>query len=185
MNDKTVKDLMVPLDEYPHVRENTTLLDAALALDKAQRNLPAGRQPYRAVLVVGQDDQVIGKIGQLMFLRALEPRYGVLGDLEKLSRAGVSTELITSMMDHYRLFQDNLSDLCRRAGSMKVADVMHPVAESIDEGAPLSEGIHQLVIGQTLSILVRRNGRITGLLRLSDLFDAIVEHMKSHQASSV
>jgi CBS domain-containing protein len=182
MDKKTVKDLMVPLDEYPLVRDNATLLDAALALDEALKNLPPGRQPYRAVLVTDKDGRVIGKIGQWIFLKALEPKYGVLGDLGKLARAGVSAEVIASMMEHYRLFQDNLSDSCRRASAMKVTDVMHPVAESIDETAPLSEAIHQLVIGQTLSVLVTRQGQITGLLRLSDLFDAITEYMKHPQA---
>jgi hypothetical protein len=182
MDKKTVKDLMVPLDEYPLVHENATLLDAVHALDKALQNLPPGRQPYRAVLVTDKTGGVIGKIGQWIFLRALEPRYGVLGDLGKLARAGVSAEVITSMMDHYRLFQDNLSDSCRRASALRVTDVMHPVAESIDEQAPLSEAIHQFVIGQTLSVLVKRQGQISGLLRLSDLFDAITECMKQQHA---
>lgn len=52
MNAKTVKDLMVPLDNYAVVPEDATLLDAIAALEKSQKNLPTGRQPHRAVLVV-------------------------------------------------------------------------------------------------------------------------------------
>lgn len=180
MDTKRVKDLMVPIDEYAVVDKSATLYDAIVALDDAQKNLPPGRQPYRAVLVIDESKKVIGKIGQLAFLKALEPRYNVLGDMEKLARAGVSQEVIASMMDHYRLFQDNLSDLCERASTMRVADVMRPVTESIDADAPLTEAIHQLVVQQTLSIMVRMGGRTAGLLRLSDLFDAVAEHVKGH-----
>lgn len=183
MNKKQVKDLMVPIDQYAVVSQTATVHDAIMALDEAQKNLPPGRQPYRAVLVIDAQKNVIGKIGQLGFLKALEPKYNVLGDMEKLARAGVSPEVIASMMDHYRLFQDNLSDLCERASTMRVAAVMRPVTESIDADAPLSDAIHQLVVQQTLSVLVRRCGRTVGLLRLSDLFDAVAEYVKGHANS--
>ncbi|MFH1572993.1 MAG: CBS domain-containing protein [Acidobacteriota bacterium] len=182
MDKERVKDLMVPIDQCAVVDRTATLYDAIIALDEAQKKLPPGRQPYRAVLVIDEKKNVVGKIGQLAFLKALEPKYNVVGDLEKLARAGVSSELISSMMDHYRLFQDNLSDLCRRSSSMKVQDVMHPVTEGIDENAPLSEAIHQLVVGQTLSVLVTRGGKIAGLLRLSDLFDVMAEYVKAHSS---
>lgn len=183
MDKKRVKDVMVPIDQYAVVGQSATVYEAIMALDEAQKNLPPGRQPYRAVLVVDAKKNVVGKIGQLGFLKALEPKYGVLGDMEKLARAGVSQEMIGSMMDHYRLFQDNLSDLCERVSTMPVADVMRPVTESIDAEAPLSDAIHQIVVLQTLSILVREGGRTVGLLRLSDLFDTMREFVKGHANS--
>jgi hypothetical protein len=182
MDKKLVKDLMVPLEEYAVVDEEDTLLDALLALDEAQKKLPPGRQPYRAVLVRGKKGDVVGKLGQLVFLNALEPKYSVLGDLGKLARAGVSPELVSSMMEHFRFLQDSLPDLCRRASMVKVKDVMHPTKESIDENAPLSEAIHRMVLGQTLSILVTRGSDPVGLIRLSELFDVIADNMKSQGA---
>ncbi len=178
MDSKRVKDLMVPLDEYPTVGEGATLVEAIDALDQAQKILPPGRQPYRAVLVVNANRKVIGKIGQLALLNALEPRYNVLGDLGKLSQAGVSSEFIDSMMDHLRLFQDDLSVLCARAGTLKVTDVMHPVTESIAEDAPLKEAINKLVTLQTLSLLVTRGKDVVGLIRLSELADEIASQIK-------
>jgi len=58
-------------------------------------------------------------------------------------------------------------------------DVMHPVEENIDENAPLSEALHKMVVYQTLSILVTRDKKVIGLLRLSDLFDEIVKDIKN------
>jgi CBS domain-containing protein len=180
---KKVKDLMVPLEEYAVVNKDATLLDAVLALDKALMKLKPGRQKHRAVLVVDDQGKVVGKIGHLAFLKALEPKYNVLGDLRALSRVGVSQEFINSMMQNYQLFQDNLSDLCRRAASLKASDVMHPVSESIDENASLAEGIHRLVMYQSLSMLVTRREKAVGLLRISDLFEELTSEMKKISAS--
>jgi CBS domain-containing protein len=178
MDSRQVKDLMVSLDQCPVVPEDATLREAVLALEEAQKNLPPGRQPYRAVLVVDDKKRIAGKIGQLAVLTALEPRYSVIGDLESLSAAGVSEEFVSSMMEHYRFFQEDLRHLCSRTSRILVKEVMRPVKQSIDENATLPEAIHKMVIWQTLSILVTRGEEVVGLLRLSDLFDAIAVELK-------
>jgi len=179
MDTKLVKDLMLPLDHYAVVDQEATLLDALKALEAAQMNLPPGRHRHRGVLIRDKAGRIVGKIGQLAFLKALEPKYNVLGDLGTLARAGVNAEFISSMMDHYQFFQDNFTDLCPRACRIGVSEVMHPVTENIDENASLREAIHRIVMLQTLSILVMRNGQVVGLLRLSDLFDEVAREMKA------
>ena len=54
METKTVKDLMLPLEEYAVVHEDATLREAMMALDQAQNRVHAGRQPHRAVLVADE-----------------------------------------------------------------------------------------------------------------------------------
>jgi CBS domain-containing protein len=178
MDRKRVKDLMIPLEECPVVDSRATLSEALLALDEAQKRLPSGRQPYRAVLVKDEDGRIVGKLGQWAFLMALEPKYAVHKDLGRLARAGVDPELVSAMMHHYQFFQDSLRDLCRRASTMTVREVMRPVEDNIDEDAPLNQAIHKLVLSQTLSVLVTRGAEVVGLIRLSDLFDEVAVEMK-------
>ena len=179
MTSKRVKDLMVSLDQCPVVSEGATLLQAVLALEEAQKKLPPGRQPYRAVLIVDDKKRIVGKIGQLALLRALEPRYSVIGDLESLSAVGITEEFVSSMMEHYRFFQEDLRDLCAQTSRLLVKEVMRPVKQSIDENATLPEAIHKIVMWQTLSILVTRGTEVVGLLRLSDLSDEIAAELKA------
>jgi CBS domain-containing protein len=180
-NSRRVKDLMVSLDQCALVSEDATLRQAVLALEEAQQNLLADRQPYRAVLVIDDKKRIVGKINQLGILKALEPRYNVIGDLESLSLAGASEQFVSSMMEHYRLFQEKLPNLCSRAGRLLVKEVMRPVMRCIDQEAALPEAIHKLVIWQTLSILVTRGTEVVGLLRLADLFDAITAQFQAAQ----
>jgi CBS-domain-containing membrane protein len=178
MNDKCVKDIMVPLDAYPTVSQEATLIEAVLKFEDAQKRRDRSRQPYRAILVVDENGKVIGKLGQLAFLKALEPKQNILGDMGKLAVAGVSSEFIKSMMEHFRFFQDDLSYLCQRARYVKVREIMQPVTDSIDENASMGEAISRLVALQTLSILVSRGTEIIGLLRLSDVCQEVAEQMK-------
>ncbi len=178
MNTKRVKDLMVPIDEYAVVAENATLAEALKALDSAQKKLPAGKPPHRAVLVKNAAGKVVGKLGHHGFLEALEPKYHTLGDVDKLSRAGVSREVMDMMRQNFSFWQDDLDLTCRRAHNIRIKDVMKTVEYSIEENASLAETIHLLIMWQVLSLLVTRDNQVVGILRLSDLFAEIAEKIK-------
>jgi hypothetical protein len=175
MEGKKVKELMLSLEGYPRVREDATLLEAINALELAQLNLPPGRQPHRAILVLDKQGKVVGKLGHLCFLRALEPKYADLGNISVLSHTGVSSEFIQSMMESMRFWHGDMEDLCRRGRFVLAKDAMLPVSESIDEDAGICEAAHQFVMLQTLSILVRRGENVVGILRLSDLFEEVAD----------
>lgn len=179
METKRVRDLMLTLNDYATVSQDASLVEALRALEQAQVRLPPERQPHRAVLIVDDEGRVVGKIGQLGFLKALEPKYSHLGDLHTLSRAGLSTDFLNSMMENLRLWSDSMSEVCRRARLIRVKDAMTPVAESIDEDAPITEAIHTIVVRQTLSILVTRGEAVVGILRLSDLFTEVAESVRA------
>lgn len=178
MNTKRVKDIMVPLDRYGIVPQNATLLDAVTVYEEAMKKRDRTRQPFRAVLVVDDEGRIIGKFGQLAFLRALEPQHNILSDMSKLSGSGVSEQFMASIMKHYQFFQEDLPHLCRRATTVRVKDFMHPIEESIDESATLGEAIFKIVLWETLSILVTRGKKVVGLLRLDDLCQEVAEQMK-------
>lgn len=177
MKEKLTKDLMIPLEEYAVVHENDTVLEALSKLQSAQKRVPPGRQPHRAILVSNDEGEIIGKIGHLAFLKALEPKYAALGDLGVLSRAGITDEFITSIKDQIGFFSNGLATRCLRVGTVKAGDIMHPVKEHIDESSSLSEAIHKVIMWQTLSVLVTRGKRVIGLIRLSDLFQEITEEI--------
>jgi len=179
MQSKFVRDLMLPLDEYAVVPEDATIREALFALDKAQQYVQPGKEPHRAVLVTDRSGRIIGKIGHLAFLRALEPKYNIMGDVEKLANVGVSVDLINKMMESYRFWQDDMSMVCRRAKSIRVKDVMRPAEESIDENQTLTEALHRIIMWQSLSILVKRGEKVVGIIRLSDLFAELTGVVKS------
>jgi CBS domain-containing protein len=168
-----VKDVMLPLDDYAVASQDSTMLEGLCALAAAQKKLPPGKSPHRAILVANEKGEIIGKVGHLAFIKGLEPRYSEMGDIGILSQVGLSSEFITSMMDNLRLWKESFSDYVDRAKRTKLREIMHSAAEYIDEEAPISEAIHRIVMYQTLSLLVKRGDKVIGILRLSDLFSAV------------
>ena len=179
-----VRDLMLPLSEYAVIAEDATVLDALEALRSAQANLPAERQPHRAVLVRDRRGEITGKVHYFAFLRALVPERKALGERGVMDRAGVGDDLRESSMRWLDVFTGHLVDYRERARSVCVRDVCTDIAVSIDEGAGLPEAISMFLSQQTLSLLVRRGSRSVGILRLSDLFDELSRRILRDEAVS-
>lgn len=177
MQHKLVKELMIPIGEYPTVDQGGSLLDAIHSLEKAQAARPQNIEPYRAVLVVDANKRIVGKLGHLAFLKAFEPKYNLVTDIDKLAQANLSSDFINTIMDHYDLWSDSFFDVCSKAHNIKVLDVMHSVQESIDENASLPEAIHKIIMWQSLSVLVSRGNDIIGIIRLSDLYNEIAHYV--------
>ena len=179
----SVKDLMVPIEEYATVGENATLYEAVKALEKAQEEFDYKHSFYRhrAILVLGKNGDVLGKISHLDILRALEPKYSDMGDMRYLSRTGFSADFIKSIMDKYALCEIPLTEMCRKATALKVTDFMYSPTEGeyIEADAALCEAIHLLIMGCHQSLLVTRDDKVVGILRLVDVFHKIFQTVKT------
>ena len=175
-----VKDLMVSLSEYVTVSEDATLFEAVKELEKAQKKFSQDRYPHRVVLVLDKNKKVIGKLGQLDILKALEPKYFEMQDREGMKTYGFSKQFMKSMLKNFRLLDGAMENICRKAGETKVTKfVVKPSeGEFVEIDASLNEAIHQLVMGQHQSLLVTdKKGDIAGILRLTDLFSRICQSM--------
>lgn len=180
MSDFLVKELMVPLSEYATVPEGSSLFDASLALEKAQEEFDHTKYRHRGVLILDKDKRVIGKLGQLDVLRALEPKNDELSDVNELSQYGFSSNFIRNVRKQRRLQASPLKDICSKAAKLKVEDFMQAPSEGefIDQEASLEIAVLQLVMGHHLSLLVTRGKKIVGILRLTDVFAAVFHAMK-------
>ena len=176
----TVKDLVVSLSEYATIQIGASLVEAVEALERAQGEFDATKYRHRAVLVLDETGHVIGKIGQLDALRALEPKYCEMVEGQAVSRLGFSAKFIKDMCQQYDLFDKPMDDLCKKAANLNVEDCMGELSENefIDISATLDMAIHQLVMGNHQSLIVKDKETIIGILRLTDVFVAVFHAMK-------
>ena len=180
VSDYRVKELMVPLSEYATVPEGSTLFDAVLALEKAQEEFDHTKYKHRGVLILDKDKRVIGKLGQLDVLRALEPKDEDPGELDERNQFGFSSNFVHKLRKQRRMKATPLKDLCSKASKLKVEDFMQTPSEGefIEEEASLEMAVMQLVLGHHISLLVTRDKEILGILRLTDAFAAVFHTMK-------
>jgi len=190
MQSISVKELMVPKNHYATVSQEGTLRDAVLALQEAQKREQQqnpDRHRDRAVLVLGSDGRVFGKLSLLDVLRGLEPKYDRVEGSRTSSRAaarvGSAQSFIDSLTGDFGLSRKPLSNLVQKASAVKVKHLIGAPAdgETIAEDAPLDTALHQLITGQFQSLLVTRDGEIIGVLRLTDVYEMISEMIKSCQ----
>ena len=93
---------MVPLSEYATVPEGSTLFDAVLALEKAQEEFDHTKYKHRGILILDKKKRVIGKLGQLDVLRALEPKDEDPGEINELSQFGFSSNFVHKLRKQRR-----------------------------------------------------------------------------------
>lgn len=184
MENICVKDLMVPISEYATVVVGTSLIDAVLALEVAQEAYSASKYEHRAILVLDENKAVIGKVGQLRILKAIETRYDLGCDVEKLSQFKFSDQYIADKCEHYRLEGPILDqDSFRATANKKVEEFMQrpTPGEFVSEESSLDMAIHKLVAGTHLSLLVTRGEEIVGILRIGDVFASVFHEMRKRE----
>ena len=186
MKKMLIKDIMVPLEEYATIHKDATLFDAVLALERAQSEYcdPQTQYPHRAILVYDDKKKIVGKLSQLDILRSLEPKYkqASAGD-GRILTSGFSAQFLKSMVRQFSLWDQPLSDICKKATEVKAKDCMYVPEEGeyVKSSDTLAMGIHQLVMGHHQSLLVtgEKMDKIVGILRLTDVFKQVVNAMKA------
>ena len=178
MKEKKVKEVMVPLSDYATVSEDATLAEAVRELKKARDDNRYIRK-HRAVLAYDKEGHITGKLSFRCIFKALEPKYGQIENPEGigLSRFGFSDDFLNSLIRNFNLWDETLEELVKKGAKRKVKDIMYTPSngEYVDEDAPVAEAVHQFILGCHQGLLVTKNNRVVGVIRLADLFDLVCE----------
>lgn len=182
MSESSLKDLMVPFENYASVSLEASIIEGILALKDAQQRAfreDPERHRDRAVLVKGPQGEIVGKLSMWSIIGCLEPSFGRVkggaASSKAASRVGSARIKIDEIMESSHLWRSRLRTLADDTASLRVKDLLHELRpqELTDENASLETAIHQLVAGHFMSLLVTREGRIVGILRLVDVFEAV------------
>ena len=182
MENHLVKDFMIPISEYATVVLGTTLADALIALEKAQEAHTSNKYQHRAILVLNDSGDVVGKLGQLRALEAIEPQFDFNEKIKEIGKYNFSKEYIAQLRDRYRSKEPILKkEALKIIANKKVEEFMQkPKAGSfVSEDHNLDEAIHKLAAGRLQSLLVTRNGKIVGILRMADVFSVVSQEIKA------
>jgi CBS domain-containing protein len=181
MKEKKIKEIMIPLSDYATVSEEETLVTAIKALKQVQ-NKTKQNYKHRAVLAYDKDGNITGKLSIQCILKALEPKYRQFehpGSHESigLSRFGFNNDFLSSLLDNLSLWDETLEELVKKASKLKVKDIMYTPSngEYVDENAPIAEAVHQFILGCHQSLLVMKEDKVIGIIKLADIFDLVCE----------
>ena len=163
---KRVRDVMIPLNRYPNVRDTTTLREAVDVLEHAQIEVDGRKSLPRVLLVFDAIDVMVGYVRRRDLMRGLEPKFLVVQPLayrKKLFDIAVDPNLS-------ELPYDRVVTGIREQASRPVSDVMQPVEIVIQANDHIMKAVYEMV-SRDLSLLPVLDGqRLVGVVRSVELF---------------
>ena len=159
-DDKRVQDLMVPVEDYPHVPCWFTLRQAMAIVREAALKLECPFEP-RGVLVFDEKYQLVGILTLRDIIEGLEPTF--------------QHEPASVMVEPNRGVR--LADLfgpgLQAASQKLVSEVMHSVKVTIQGNDNLAKALFLMITENLFRVPVIQDDKVVGILRLVELFNQI------------
>jgi CBS domain-containing protein len=161
--EKIVKDLMIPLEDYPHVPYWFTLNQAVILVREAAIKYEGSFEP-RAVLV-------------------FDEKYGLLGilTLKDIVR-GLEGDILGGPGGAALSWQDLVGPELRRQAQKQVSEIMSPFKVTVASSDSLVKALSLMLQENVERIPVLEGDRVAGLIRLADLFQEISEALLLKEA---
>jgi CBS domain-containing protein len=157
---KTAKDLMIPLEDYPHIPHWFTLRQAMAIVREAVIRFEGQFEP-RAVLVFDEEYQLMGILTLRDIITGLEPKF-----LQETILIKMDPSLTVLMGDF-------CGPKMKEQSQRPVSEVMSPIKVTVNAEDPITKPLYLMIKENAGLIPVMQGGKVAGMLRLSDLFGEI------------
>jgi CBS domain-containing protein len=163
--DKKVRDLMIPLEDYPHIPYWFTLRQAMAIVREAAIKFEGSFEP-RAVLVFDEKYQLMGMLTLRDIIKGLEPRFLKESKVLEGKKIDMDPSLTVLLGD---LFGPGLKEQSQKP----VSEVMSPIKVTVDAEAPIAKALFLMIKENVGTMPVMHANKVTGMIRLSDLFNEV------------
>jgi len=155
-----VKDLMIPLEDYPHIPYWFTLRQAMAIVREAAIKFEGSFEP-RSVLVFDEKYQLMGILTLRDIIKGLEPKF-----LQEsvLIKADPSLTVLLG-----EVFGPKMKEQAQKP----VSEVMSPIKVTVNADDPISKALALMIRENVGMMPVMQDNRVAGMIRLSDLFGVI------------
>lgn len=158
----TVMNHLTPLEGYPHVHCDASLKDVFATL-KARYD---SAEQFRSVLVLDDEEHLVGVLGLRDLLHALLPGY-----LREHPKHFDGSDMDVSSLA--ALWQEDCSEQCRKAASRRAGDYVPAGSLTVEAGDPLVKAIYLFATRQVNVLPVTEGKRVTGVLRIVDVLTEV------------
>lgn len=163
LNSKKVRDMMVPVTDYPHILNNASVRDAFFVLKK---NFEEGRG-YRTILVIDEKNQLKGLLAMHDLIHAVEPRFLKVMKPDTYQGSPLEYPALTL------IWQELFSERCKEEAKKPVKEVMNSVYSTITLEDSIAKAAYLLIMSNAHVLPVIDKERVIGVVRLVDIFNEI------------
>jgi CBS domain-containing protein len=158
---RRAKDLMIPLDSYPHIPYWSTLAQAMAYLAEAEFNMGGRKSLPRCVLVFNEAYNLLGMARRRDILRGLDPK-----SLAKINRA-------RTLRDDPGTAHAKLQKSIQQKLARPISDVMKTIQDSVDHDDDVIEVIRRMVDRDLSFIPVMKEGKVVGVVRTVEIMNEL------------
>ncbi len=163
LNSKHIRELMVPISDYPNIKYDASVKDAFAIL---RRNFKEGKG-YRTILVLDEKNQLKGFLSLGDLIQAVEPRF--LKMAKPPAYQGLAQEYPALTL----IWQELFSKECREEARKPVKDVMAPIKATVTTDDSIAKVSYLMITTDSHVIPVLEKDKVVGVIRLVDVFNEI------------
>jgi cytidylate kinase/CBS domain-containing protein len=168
------RDIMIPLNRYPHVRDSDSVRDAIGAIASSAVRLEDGFTiSPRYVLVLDANQSLVGVLSRRDLIRGLAP--GFLNVLHTLENVSSVVPPVADSFDHAFAWNSLLSSGALENAKERVSAVMLPPKAVLHTHDTLGTVVSAMLHHKVDLIPVQDQGLIVGVVLMTDVFDSVAQ----------
>jgi CBS-domain-containing membrane protein len=166
---KTAGEIMIPLDQYPHLPYWFTLRQAIAEMEQSEFDVGGRKSLPRVVLVFDEEYRMLGIVRRRDILRGLEPSF--------LSQPTEGGREFAELRDPNlaEVSFDRLVEGIRERAERPVRDVMLPIKATADFDDHIMKLIYVMVANDLHLLPVLKDGSVAGVVRTVDVFHEVAQ----------
>jgi len=170
MRIKQVREIMVPLETYPHIPYWFTLRQAIAEMEPSVFDSNAKQSPSRmSLLVFDEKYQLLGMVRRRDLMRGLDPEALQSASLDfhkKLPHLGQDSS-------SQKPFFDRLMKTIQERAETLVSDAMLPVKATVDQEDSLIRVVYEMVEKDLSFVSVLEGKEVVGIVCIEDVFHEV------------
>jgi CBS-domain-containing membrane protein len=173
MAGRKAEDIMIPLEQYPHIPYWFTLRQTVVEIEKSVIEINGRKSLPRALLVFDEKYDLVGIVRRRDILRGLEPEF-----LRTMSvphrRQMFDIEADPDLVD---FSTGKVGQEMREQSSRPVSEVMQSIVSTVECEDHLAKIIYKMLTHDLNLLPVLRGEEIVGVVRSVDVFHEIADHL--------
>ncbi|MBD3257290.1 CBS domain-containing protein [candidate division GN15 bacterium] len=166
MSDIRAEDVMIPLDQYPHIPYWFTLRQAMVEMERSELEINGRKSLPRMVLIFDEKYRLMGMARRRDILRGLEPEFLRDKPLQYRKKLWeVETDPDLSELSYDKVLED-----CRRLAEQPISEVMIPIQATVRHNDHIVRVTYEMNKHNLSLLPVMKDNAVVGVVRSVDIF---------------
>lgn len=168
-----VKDIIISIDDYPNILIGAPVGEAIHLMHHVLED----RDKYRNILVLDDDDKLMGYLSLRDLIRSVGPGY-----LHKVTTGIKGNQPFQAIQQDFSalslIWEERFTEKLHDELSKPVTQHMTLINDHVSPDDHITKCIHLMLLDDVLMLPVVENEKVLGVVRLVDIFENLAEHVE-------